>query len=39
MIFRTDEKLFISMHSPNKSGLERPVFIEIEEKDGAIALK
>ena len=39
MIFRAGEKLFISMHSPNKSGSEHPAFIEIEEKDGALALK
>ena len=40
MIFRSfDNRLFLTFHRPNKSLLERPVFIEIDEVDGAIMLK
>ena len=31
MIFRADDKLYLTFHSPNKSGSERPFFVEIED--------
>lgn len=39
MIFRKDGKLYFTMHTPNHSPLERPVFLEIEEQDGKLKLK
>lgn len=39
MIFKTfSDKLFLTIHTPNKRGLERPIFIEIEEKDDSLYL-
>lgn len=31
MIFHTDDKLMLTIHTPNQTGLERPVFIELED--------
>lgn len=40
MIFPgTDGRLLFSMHSPNRTPLERPVFLELEERDGKLCLK
>ncbi|WP_307322280.1 glycoside hydrolase family 43 protein [Evansella vedderi] len=37
MVFKTFEgNLMLTLHSPNKTPLERPIFIPIEEKDGKI---
>lgn len=37
MIFRTfTNKLMLALHSPNTTPLERPVFIELEEKNGRL---
>jgi hypothetical protein len=37
MIFRTfTNKLMLALHSPNVTPLERPVFIELEEKNGRL---
>jgi GH43 family beta-xylosidase len=34
-----DGKLYLSLHSPNKSMQERPKFIEIEDRDGSLYVK
>lgn len=40
MVFRSfDGRLFITVHKPNKTPLERPVFIEIEERGGTLVRK
>ncbi|MDR0584369.1 MAG: glycoside hydrolase family 43 protein [Treponema sp.] len=40
MIFRgTEGTLYLVIHRPNKTPFERPVFIEITEKDGAITVQ
>jgi arabinan endo-1,5-alpha-L-arabinosidase len=40
MIFRGfDGRLFVTLHKPNNSPMERPVFLEIEETDTGIRLK
>lgn len=40
MIFKTfDGKMFITLHSPNKTPNERPCFFELEELDGKLCLK
>lgn len=40
MIFRAfDGRLFLTLHSPNRTPDERPVFVEIEEADGTVRLK
>ncbi|MBR5112461.1 MAG: family 43 glycosylhydrolase [Clostridia bacterium] len=31
MIFKADDKLYLTFHSPNKSGSEHPFFVEIED--------
>ncbi|MFA9557864.1 glycoside hydrolase family 43 protein [Evansella sp. AB-rgal1] len=37
MIFKTFEnELMLTLHSPNQTPLERPIFINIEEKDGKL---
>ena len=39
MLFSTPSgKLYLTVHSPNKSPLERPIFVEIYEKDGNLFL-
>ena len=39
MIFRTfEDKLLLTLHTPNHSPDERPVFIELKERDGRLAL-
>jgi arabinan endo-1,5-alpha-L-arabinosidase len=39
MIFTTfDDKLMLTIHTPNRTPEERPIFLEIEEKDGQLAL-
>lgn len=39
MIFCSGEKLYLTFHSPNKSGFEKPRFVEIEDKGYAVSLK
>ena len=40
MIFRgKDGLLYLAIHRPNKTPLERPVFIEVTEKDGVITVR
>lgn len=39
MIFRSGDKLLLTYHSPNKTGLERPHFVELCDSDGGIAVK
>jgi hypothetical protein len=39
MIFRGGDKLYLTFHSPNASEQEHPVFVELEERDGSIAVK
>ncbi|MBU9723568.1 MULTISPECIES: glycoside hydrolase family 43 protein [Bacillaceae] len=37
MLFKTfDEELRLTLHSPNKTPLERPIFVKLEEEDGAL---
>lgn len=39
MIFTNGEKLFLTFHSPNQTGSERPHFIEIVDKGNSISVK
>ena len=39
MIFETDGKLYFTYHQPNNAPLERPHFVEIEEKDDTLFVK
>lgn len=39
MIFASDEKLYLTFHSPNKTGSERPRFIEIIDNGDSISIK
>lgn len=39
MIFKDDNGLKFTFHSPNQMGLEHPVFIEISENDDSISVK
>ncbi len=39
MIFADEDKLYLTFHSPNKSGFEKPRFIEIEDKGYTVSLK
>jgi hypothetical protein len=40
MIFRTfDGKLMLTIHTPNKTPHERPIFLELEERDGMLSLR
>lgn len=40
MLFHTpDGRLMLALHSPNETPLERPVFYELEEKGGKLAVK
>ncbi|MGN0527619.1 MAG: glycoside hydrolase family 43 protein [Eubacterium sp.] len=39
MIFKNGDKLMLAYHTPNKSGLERPVFREIEDTGIVLELK
>ncbi len=38
MLFEADGRLLLSLHTPNKSGLEHPSFIELEDVGGTIRL-
>jgi arabinan endo-1,5-alpha-L-arabinosidase len=40
MAFRAfDGRLYITVHKPNKTPFERPVFIEIDDRDGTVSMK
>jgi len=40
MIFRAfDSRLFLTLHQPNETPLERAAFFELQEKDGSISLE
>ena len=39
MIFKADDKLYLTFHSPNRSGSERPFFIEIEDCGDSLKVK
>lgn len=39
MIFSGDDKLYLTYHSPNQSGFEKPYFIEIEDNGNTIFIK
>jgi hypothetical protein len=39
MIFKADGKLYFTYHQPNNAPLERPHFVEIEEKDDTLFVK
>ena len=40
MLFRSfDDRLFLTLHSPNKTPLERPVFIELTEAGGILTVR
>jgi len=39
MIFKTDHKLYLTFHTPNQTGFERPVFRELEDMGDTIRLK
>jgi hypothetical protein len=40
MLFRGREgKLYLAIHSPNKTPFERPVFLEAAESGGAITIQ
>jgi arabinan endo-1,5-alpha-L-arabinosidase len=39
MIFRTfDDRLMLTIHTPNKTPNERPIFLPIEEADGKLKM-
>ena len=38
MIFEGERGLYLTLHTPNKSGLERPAFIKLSEIDGEIKI-
>lgn len=39
MIFEADDKLYLTFHSPNKKGHEKPCFIEIEDRGNTVSIK
>ncbi len=39
MIFKADDKLMLTFHTPNQTGFERPVFRELEDMGDTIRLK
>ena len=39
MIFKADDKLYLTFHSPNTSGSEHPFFVEIEDCGDSLKLK
>ena len=39
MIFTDEDNLYLTFHSPNKSGFEKPRFVEIEDKGCTVSLK
>ena len=39
MIFKTEDKLYLTFHSPNKSGSEHPFFVEIEDCGDMLKVK
>lgn len=38
MIFAAEDKLYLTFHSPNKQGFEKPRFVEIEDKGCTVSL-
>ncbi len=39
MIFKGENKLYFTFHSPNKSGFEHPVFVEISDNGDSVLIK
>jgi hypothetical protein len=40
MIFRSKEgRLYLAIHTPNKTPLERPIFVELTEKGGTVTVQ
>ncbi len=39
MIFKADNKLYLTFHSPNRSGTEHPAFVEISDCGDSVAMK
>lgn len=39
MIFKADNRLMLTFHTPNQTGFERPVFRELEDTGDTIRLK
>ena len=39
MVFADENNLYLTFHSPNKSGFEKPRFVEIEDKGCTVLLK
>ncbi len=39
MIFRAGDNLFLTFHSPNRSGYERPHFVEVEDLGDALRIR
>ncbi|MCR5782552.1 MAG: glycoside hydrolase, partial [Clostridia bacterium] len=39
MIFRARDKLFLTFHSPNRSGYERPHFVEVEDSGDMLRIR
>lgn len=39
MIFKTDNRLMLTFHTPNQTGLERPVFRELEDTGDTVQIK
>lgn len=39
MIFRGKESLYLTYHSPNRSGFEKPCFVKIEDKGDSVCIK
>lgn len=38
MIFKADGRLYLTLHTPNKSGFEHPCFIELEDKGNSLSI-
>ena len=36
-IFAAEDKLYLTFHSPNKQGFEKPCFVEIEDKGSTVS--
>ncbi len=39
MIFKGKDKLYLTFHSPNQSGFEKPCFVEIEDRGNTVSVK
>lgn len=39
MIFKGEDKLYLTFHSPNQSGFEKPCFVEIEDRGNTVSVK